>query len=41
MVYLLLNFEMDAFLKLFIEEDMCLKVSMPSVREGWYRVGIQ
>lgn len=34
MVCLLLNFERDAFLKLFIEEDMCLKVNMTSFREG-------
>lgn len=40
MVYLLLNFERDAFLKLFIE-GVCLEVSMTSIREGWYRVGIQ
>lgn len=38
MVCLLLNFERDAFLKLFIE-GMCLQVSMTSFRED--RVGIQ
>lgn len=40
MVYLRLNFERDAFLKLFIE-GVCLEVSVTSVSEGWYRVGIQ